>query len=89
MLPSDFFRRQVFANYWYEDLKPWHIEAIGEDNLLFETDYPHQTCLDKEEIETSIHEGLAGVSEKTKEKILWRNAASLFNMDIARLESLT
>lgn len=88
MLPSDYFRRQVFANYWYEDLKPWHIEAIGEDNLLFETDYPHQTCLDKTEIDNSINEGLKSVSETTKEKILWRNAASLFNMDIDKLETL-
>lgn len=88
MLPSDYFRRQVFANYWFEDLKPWHIEAIGEDNLLFETDYPHQTCLDKHEIEDAITTGLGAVSEAAKEKILWRNAASLFNMNIAELDKL-
>lgn len=50
LLPSDYFRRQVFANFWYEKLQPWHVEAIGTDNLLFETDYPHQTCLTGDEI---------------------------------------
>lgn len=88
MLPTDYFHRQVYANYWYEDLKPWHLEAIGADNLLFETDYPHQTCLDRNEIHQSIDEGMRGVSQSTKEKILWRNAASLFNMDVAKLEKL-
>ncbi|CAA0105305.1 Uncharacterised protein [Mycolicibacterium vanbaalenii] len=89
MLPSDYFRRQIYANYWYEDLQSWHIDAIGEDNLMFETDYPHQTCLDKSEIEHSIEVGLKSVSDVTKEKILWRSAASLFNMDITKLEQLT
>lgn len=88
MLPSDYFRRQVFANFWFESLEQWHLDAIGADNLLFETDYPHQTCLTGKEIEESVEVNLAGVSDEVREKILWRNAAKLFNMDIAKLEAL-
>lgn len=88
MLPSDYFRRQVFANFWFEQLEPWHLDAIGADNLLFETDYPHQTCLTGLEIQESIDEGLAGVTDEVKQKILWRNAAGLFNLDLTKLEAL-
>jgi predicted TIM-barrel fold metal-dependent hydrolase len=85
MLPSDYFRRQIYANYWFEQLEPWHLESIGADNLLFETDYPHQTCLDKAEIDAAIDVGLGGVSEDVRQKILWRNAARVFNLDPARV----
>jgi len=88
MLPSDYFHRQVYANFWFEQLEPWHLDAIGADNLLFETDYPHQTCLSGSEITDSIEAGLAGVSDEVRQKILWRNAASLFNLDLTKLEAL-
>lgn len=88
MLPSDYFRRQVFANFWFESLESWHLDAIGADNLLFETDYPHQTCLTGTEIEESVQVNLAGVSDEVREKILWRNAAKLFNLDMSKLEAL-
>ncbi|SFP33331.1 MULTISPECIES: amidohydrolase family protein [Actinomadura] len=88
LLPSDYFRRQVFANFWYEKLQPWHVEAIGTDNLLFETDYPHQTCLTGDEITEAIDTSLSGLPEADREKVLWRNAASLYNLDVAKLEAL-
>lgn len=82
MKPSDYFRRQIYANYWFEDLQEWHLDAIGADNLLFETDYPHQTCLDRTEIQSAIDGGLARVSDEVRQKILWQNAAKLFNVEI-------
>ena len=46
MMPSDYFRRQVYSCYWFERVAPRKlIEDIGEDNILFETDFPHPTCL--------------------------------------------
>ena len=46
MKPSDYFRRQIYACFWFElPLLPGVIDALGDDNLLFETDYPHPTCL--------------------------------------------
>ncbi|MEW6471472.1 MAG: amidohydrolase family protein [Actinomycetota bacterium] len=80
MLPSDYFRRQVFANFWFEKVEPWILDAVGEDNLLFETDYPHQTCLFGDEIPEAIEASLGGLPAETREKILWRNAAKLYNL---------
>ena len=78
MLPSDLFRRQVYANYWFERLEPWHVEQIGADNILFETDFPHPTCLYGEEVEAAVANGLDELPTDIQEKILWRNAAELY-----------
>ena len=33
------------ANFWFEDLESHHIERMGVTSLLYETDFPHPTCL--------------------------------------------
>ncbi len=44
MMPSEYFRRQVYTMFWFEkeglDLLPRY-----QDNVMFETDFPHPTCL--------------------------------------------
>jgi predicted TIM-barrel fold metal-dependent hydrolase len=83
MLPSDLFRRQIYMNFWFEKLEQWHVDAIGEDHILFETDFPHPTSLGVEEARDAVATGLAGFSQDLKEKILWRNAARLYGLDEA------
>jgi predicted TIM-barrel fold metal-dependent hydrolase len=82
LLPSDLFHRQVYVNFWFEKLEPWHVEAVGADNILFETDFPHPTCLYGDEI-TAVHQVLQNQPEDVREKILWRNAARLYRLDLA------
>lgn len=82
MMPSDYFRRQVYACYWFEKVAPRKlIDDIGEDNILFETDFPHPTCL-YGNVQETIEDGLEGQSETTRRKILWENAAKLYNIAI-------
>jgi predicted TIM-barrel fold metal-dependent hydrolase len=81
MLPSEYFRRQVYANYWFEKLEQWHVDAIGADHILFETDLPHPTCLEGDEVGAAIDRGLSHHPEALQEKILWRNAAALYGLD--------
>jgi predicted TIM-barrel fold metal-dependent hydrolase len=54
------------------------IEAIGDDNIVVSTDYPHSDGLFPKAIEEFVH--LEGVSEKSKAKILWDNCARLYNL---------
>ena len=54
------------------------IEAIGDDNIVVSTDYPHSDGLFPKAIEEFVH--LEGVSDKTKSKILWDNCARLYNL---------
>ncbi len=44
LLPSEYFRRQVFACFWFE--REAAVAAIERypDNILYETDFPHPTC---------------------------------------------
>ncbi len=82
MLPSDLFRRQVYANYWFERLEDWHLDALGADHIMFETDFPHPTCLSGDSLADALDNGLQAVSPEVREKILWRNAAELYGLDI-------
>jgi predicted TIM-barrel fold metal-dependent hydrolase len=82
LLPSDLFHRQVFVNYWFERLEPWHVDAIGADNILFETDFPHPTCLHGDEVRAALNNGLEALPQDVQDKILWRNAARLYRLDV-------
>ena len=82
MKPSDYFRRQMYGCFWFERTGPKHlVEQIGEDNLLFETDFPHPTCL-----YPGVYDHLVDVtadwSETTRRKILQDNAAALYRIDL-------
>lgn len=78
--PSFYFKRQVYTTYWFERIYPFHVDKVGEDNIMFETDYPHSTSLDSSDVEWALTEGMAGVSEEAKRKILWANAAELYGV---------
>ena len=44
LLPSEYFQRQIYGCFWFEERSA--VESIRRypDNVLFETDYPHPTC---------------------------------------------
>jgi predicted TIM-barrel fold metal-dependent hydrolase len=78
-LPSQYFFRQCFIAT-DADEKPLRqvVEAIGDDNIVVSTDYPHSDGLFPVAIEEFIQ--LEGVSDKTKAKILWDNCARLYKL---------
>jgi uncharacterized protein len=44
LLPSEYFRRQMFCTFWFEqDSLP--LVSQFADNVMFETDFPHSTAL--------------------------------------------
>jgi predicted TIM-barrel fold metal-dependent hydrolase len=79
-LPSEYFHRQVFGTYWFEKLDQHVLDRVGANNVMFETDYPHPTCLLRDEIIEAANEGLAGIDPEDRQKILWQNAASLYGI---------
>ncbi len=78
--PSEYFRRQIYATTWFErsDL-PSVIKAIGEDSVMFETDFPHPTCLYPDPLKTA-EENMRGLSETTQRKVLGDNARKLYRL---------
>lgn len=79
MLPSDLFRRQVYVNYWYEKLEQFHVDKIGEDNIMFETDFPHNTGIWSQEVASAVRK-LEALPKKVSDKVLWGNAARLYGL---------
>lgn len=80
MSPSEYFKRQIYATMWFErtDL-PSLVKAVGEDNILFETDFPHPTCLYPDPLSSAL-ENMRELSETARNKILGGNAQQLYRL---------
>jgi predicted TIM-barrel fold metal-dependent hydrolase len=79
MLPSDYFRRQVSVNFWFEELTDFHLEHVGLDRLLWETDFPHAKGNDTEgKAEENIETSMGQQPDQIRRAILWDNPARLY-----------
>ena len=80
-LPSQYFFRQCYIATGADE-KPLRqvVEAIGDDNIVVSTDYPHSDGLFPVAIEEFVR--LEGVGDKTKAKILWDNCARLYKLPV-------
>jgi predicted TIM-barrel fold metal-dependent hydrolase len=78
--PSEYFRRQLYATTWFErkDLAQV-VERVGEDNIMFETDFPHPTCLYPYPLKTAA-QNMADLSPEVQRKILSENAVRLYKL---------
>ena len=77
--PSEYFQRQIYGSYWFESDPSHAIERLGADNLMFETDFPHATCLYpgvKEQMQASIQ----GLGPEVQRKLLYENAARVYQL---------
>ena len=82
-LPSEYFARNVYGCYWFEQIAPRRLmDKVGVDNILFETDFPHPTSLFGSDVDDCIRTGLEECDEKTRHKILWGNAEKLYNVEV-------
>ncbi len=80
MLPSEYFRRNLYATFWFEKNNvPALIAAVGEDNVLFETDFPHPTCLYPKPLET-VADKMSTLTPAVQRKVLGENAAALYRL---------
>jgi len=78
--PSEYFARQVYGCFFFEEFAPQHLlDRIGEDKILFETDYPHPVCL-YGNVREKIAAGLTGQPERVQRKLLFENAARLYRV---------
>ena len=80
--PREYFRDHIYSCFWFEDYGPRAvIETIGVNNVLFETDFPHPTCLYPRAAE-HIADVLSGLSEHARQRVLQDNAAELYNIPL-------
>jgi predicted TIM-barrel fold metal-dependent hydrolase len=80
--PSDYFRDNWYATFWFEtgrgDLQHL-IDSVGEDNVMFETDFPHPTSLHPDPIEM-VSDKVATLRPETQRKVMGENAATLYRL---------
>lgn len=79
--PSEAFRRQVYANFWFEREGILNRHKIGVGNILYETDFPHPTSTwpnSKRCREASLE----GVPANEREMILIDNAVKVYRLDV-------
>ena len=89
LLPSEYFRRQVYGSFWFEQDSALRILDLIQDNTLYETDFPHPTSITPGHFEfsESATENLdrkfeqSGISEEILQKVLHDNAARVYNLD--------
>ena len=83
LLPSDYFRRQFYGCFWFErsTIKPT-VEFLGNECLLFETDFPHPTCLYPRD-DLHLLEAFDGLQDSDIRAILQDNAAALYRIDVS------
>jgi predicted TIM-barrel fold metal-dependent hydrolase len=78
--PTEYFRRQIYASFWFEDFGPRAaIETIGEDNVMFETDFPHPTCL-YPKAQEHITEVLTDLNPRVRRKVLRDTAVKVYHL---------
>jgi len=78
--PWEYFRDQFWVTYWFEKIAPTKLlDVLGEDKVLFETDFPHPTSL-YPGVQDHIMNTLGGYSPATRKKVLETNAVKLYNL---------
>jgi uncharacterized protein len=89
LLPSEYFRRQIYTMFWFEDGTLSQLPDYA-DNVMFETDFPHNTCLVPN---SRLSLAPAAVAARHVERfgpdimrrVLGGNAARVYGVDLARI----
>lgn len=75
--PSEYFKRQCFASIEAEEtMGKYVLDWMGDDNLVFSTDYPHEDSRYPRAVATFTAQPFP---ESSKRKILWDNCARLYS----------
>jgi predicted TIM-barrel fold metal-dependent hydrolase len=87
LLPSEYFRRQVYGCFWFEEASAETALRLYPDNILYETDFPHPTSMSPGATMpyarvpgTYIQETLGDLPEETLRKVLHDNAARIYHV---------
>ena len=78
MAPSAYFKRQYFVSVECDEEPVKHvIDAIGDDRIVFSTDFPHGDSKFPRAVESFLR---LPISEESKRKILWDNCAAYYGL---------
>ncbi len=81
-MPSEYFRTNLYATFWFENnfnKLPQLVETVGAERILFETDFPHPTCLYPDPLK-AVEKRMSVLTEDQRRKILGENARTLYRL---------
>ncbi len=87
LLPSEYFRRQIYGCFWFETDPARFAIEMYPDNILYETDFPHPTCQHPGPQTVAQHPReyaervLSPLSDKLLSKVFYENAAGIYNLN--------
>ncbi len=86
LLPSEYFKRQIYACFWFEEELDTVLEKYP-DNIFYETDFPHPTSMSPgpqtpaERPRVYADRVLGHLPEKTLRRVLHESAARVYALD--------
>jgi predicted TIM-barrel fold metal-dependent hydrolase len=87
LLPSEYFKRQIYACFWFEEKSLANALELFPDNIMWETDFPHPTCQHpgpkgglSRHPRAYVDQAMAGISEETTRKVLQDTAARIYSI---------
>jgi len=81
--PREIFASQIYACSWFERKSLLHtVRSLGADNIMFETDFPHPTCLYPDAL-TYMQEALEELTPDDRRKIFGGTAQALYRLDLS------
>lgn len=87
LLPSEYVKRQIYGMYWFEQGSIRRVVEELQDNLMFETDFPHATSLSPGPASESpapwevVERSLGGLPEPIQAKVLQETATKLYGLE--------
>jgi predicted TIM-barrel fold metal-dependent hydrolase len=85
LLPSEYFKRQIYSCFWFEENSLERAIELYPDNILWETDFPHPTCQHpgpkggfSRRPGEYAEQAMGNVPEANLEKVLHSTAARLY-----------
>ncbi len=81
LLPSEYFRRQVYATFIDDEVGVRNTDLFGVDNYMWSSDYPHLMATWPRSRE-AVARNFQGISDEVKWKIVRENAARLYHIDL-------
>jgi uncharacterized protein len=78
MAPSEYFKRQCFVSAECDEVPvKYVIDAIGDDRIVFSTDFPHGDSKFPRAVASFLE---LPIAEESKRKILWDNCAAYYGL---------
>jgi len=79
MKPSEYWHRQCYATYQSDRIGIKMIDELGEDNVMWGSDFPHPDGVWPDSTEV-IEKELGHLPAKTRRKIVCENAGRLYGL---------